>query len=144
MNKKSEAQAYLAQDELCAVKIECKLAEVQQWADLALSITQAMGGERVQSSGAKDKLGEAVTNCQVAKGEVAVAVEDLIVKRKEITQTLDKVDNPTWYKLLHLRYIQHKQLKEVADYMNGNYDWAKTTHGRALGCVRKILDIKDL
>lgn len=142
MNKKSEAQAFLEQDELCAVKIECKLAEVQQWNDLALSITQAMGGERVQSSGSKDKLGEAVTNCEIAKGEVAVSVKELIAERKEITGVLDQVDNPTWYKLLHQRYIQHKQLKLVADNMKGSYDWAKTTHGRALGCVQKILDAK--
>ena len=142
MKKKSEAQVYLEQDELCAVKIECKLAEVQQWQDIALSITQVMGGERVQSSGSKDKLGEAVTNCQIAKSDVAVAVEELIAKRKEISKTLDKVDNPTWYKLLHQRYIQHEQLKTVANNMNGSYDWAKTTHGRALECVKKILDAK--
>lgn len=142
MKKKSEAQAYLEQDELCAVKIECKLAEVQQWEDLALSITQVMNGVCVQSSGSKDKLGEAVTNCQIAKGEVAVSVKELIAERKEITGVLNQVDNPTWYKLLHQRYIQHKQLKTVAENMNGSYDWAKTTHGRALKCVQKILDAK--
>lgn len=143
MKKKTEAQAYLEQDELCAVKIECKLAEVQQWNDIALSITQAMGGERVQSSGSKDKLGEAVTSCQIAKGEVAAAVVELSDKRKEISKTLDGVDNPTWYKLLHQRYIQHKQLKTVADNMKGSYDWAKTTHGRALKCIQKILDGRE-
>lgn len=142
MKKKSEAQAYLEQDELCAVKIECKLAEVQQWEDLALSITQAMGGERVQSSGSKDKLGEAVANCEIAKGEVAVSVKELIAERKEITGVLNQVDNPTYLKLLHQRYIQHKQLKTIADNFNANYDWAKTTHGRALKCVQKILDAK--
>ena len=140
MKKKSEAQAYLEQDELCAVKIECKLAEVQQWEDIAMSITQVMGGERVQSSGAKDNLGEAVTNCEVAKAEVVESVMELTSKRKEVTEVLDQVDNPTWYKLLHQRYIQHKQLKTVADNMNGSYDWAKTTHGRALKSVQEILD----
>ena len=125
---------------MCAVKIECKLAEVQQWDDLAKSITQVMGGDRVQSTGSKDKLGEAVANCDIAKTEVAASVEELIEKRKEITQELDKVENPTFYKLLHQRYIQHKQLKTVADNMKGSYDWATTTHGRALKSFQTILD----
>lgn len=144
MSSIKEAEAYLKQDELCAVKIECKLAEIQQWEDIALSITQAMSGDRVQSSGSKDKLGEAVTSCEVAKGEVAAAVVELSDKRKEISKTLDGVDNPTWYKLLHQKYIQHKQLKTIADNFKGSYDWAKTTHGRALKCVQKILDERGL
>lgn len=140
MKQKKEAQVFLEQDERLKVQIECLLAEKQQWYDLSVSITACMDGERVQSSGSQDKMGNAVAVCVDMEGEIEQAVLSLAVKRKELAQVLERVENPTWYKLLHLRFIQHKQLKEVADIMNGSYDWAKTTQGRALACVQTILD----
>ena len=140
VKKKSEAQVFLEKDELLKVKIECKLAERQQWRDLALSITQQMGGERVQSSGSKDKMGEAVTKCLSMADEIVTAVNDLAEQRREITAVIDQVDNPTWLKLLHQRYIQHEQLKTIAVNFNSSYDWAKSTHGRAVKQVQKILN----
>jgi hypothetical protein len=142
LKQKKEAQVFLEQDERLKVQIECLLAEKQQWHDLSVSITACMDGERVQSSGSQDKMGNAVAVCVDMEGEIEQAVLSLAVKRKELAQVLEKVENPTWFKLLHLRFIQHKQLKEVADIMCGSYDWAKTTQGRALACVQAILDGK--
>lgn len=142
MAQKKEAQVFLEQDEAAAVQIECLIAEKQQWHDLSVSITACMDGERVQSSGSQDKMGNAVSVCVDMEGEIEQAVLNLAAKRKEVKSVLDRVlpENPTWYKLLHQRYIQHKQLKTVADNMNSSYDWAKTNHGRALACVQAILD----
>lgn len=143
MSKKSETQAYLEQVETLDAQMECKLIEKQQWHDLAVSITQQMGGERVQSSGSKDKMADAVTKCLAMEDEIVATVDKLIAKKKEVTQTIEQVKNPTWYKLLHQRYIQHKQLRTIADNFHSSYDWAKTTHGRALKCVQEILAAKE-
>lgn len=142
MKQKKEAQVFLEQDEKVAVQIECLIAEKQQWHDLSLSITACMDGERVQSSGSQDKLGNAVAVCVDMEGEIEQAVLRLAEKRREVKRVIDLVlpENATWYKLLFQRFILHKQLKEVADNMNGSYDWAKTTQGRALKCVQAILD----
>lgn len=140
MKQKKEAQVFLEQDEKAAVQIECFLEEKQQWNDLAVSITACMDGERVQSSGSQDKMGNAVAVCVDMEGEIEQSVVNLAGKRKEIKAVLEKVENPTWYKLLFQRFILHRQLREVADNMGGSYDWAKTTQGRALACVQAILD----
>ncbi len=140
LRTKSEAQAFLESYELYAVQIECKLEERQQWHDLALSITGQMGGDRVQTSGSKDKMAQAVERCVMVEEEILKQVDRLAAKQKEVTQALEKIDNPTEYKLLHLRYIQFKELKAIDDIFNSSYDWATTTHGRALKSLQDILD----
>lgn len=135
-----EAQSFLESYKLYAVQIECKLEERQQWIDLALSITGTMSGDRVQTSGAKDKMAQAVERCMAVEEEILSQVNKLAAKQKEITAVLERLDNPTFYKLLHERYIQFLELKVIADKHNSSYDWATTTHGRALKSLQDILD----
>jgi hypothetical protein len=140
LRNKSAAQTYLEQVEKLDVQIECKLAEIQQMRELATHITQQIGGERVQSSGSKDKMADAVAKCLMLEEETAGTVDCLIRAKKEVTSILDRLDNPTEYKLLHLRYIQYKSLKEIADVFGSDYTWVTTCHGRALKSVQAVLD----
>lgn len=119
---------------------ECKLIEKQQWHDLALSITGQMGGERVQSSGSQQKMADALNRCVDMEGEIDRTIAELVAAKKEVTDVLEQVDNPTEYKLLHMKYIQHMELHTIARKFNSSYDWAKTTHGRALISVRDIME----
>lgn len=137
---KNEAQAFLEQYEMLYVQIECLQAEWHQWRDLAHSITAMVGGERVQSSGSHDKMASAVTKCLAVEDDILRQIERLIDKKDGIKRTLAQLDKPTEYSLLHQRYIQFKQLKTIADNFGASYDWATTTHGRALKSLQKILD----
>lgn len=139
MRQKSEAQAFLESYELDKVKMECKLEERRFWHDLSLSITGQMGGERVQSSGAKDKMEQARDVCMDMEDDILSQVKILAFRQKEVTAVLDRLDNPTEYKLLHQKYIQFKQLKTIAENFNADYTWATTVHGRALKNIEKIL-----
>lgn len=139
MRQKSEAQVFLEGYELDKIKLECKLEERQFWHDLSLSITGQVGGERVQSSGAKDKMAQAREVCVDMEGEILTQVKTLATRQKEVTGILDRLDNPTEYKLLHQRYIQGKELKVIADNFGSDYTWATTVHGRALKSVEGIL-----
>ena len=145
VKKKKEAQVFLEQIEKDTVKIECKLIERKQWEELALSITAATGGERVQSSSvSKSRMSDAVDRCVDAEGEIDDAVAELVAHKKKAVQVIEQVDNATWYKILHMKYIQFKNLRTIGDEMNRDYDWVKTTHGRALERVQKILDAEKL
>ena len=142
MKKKSEAQIFLEQVQKLNVLIECKQIEKQQWRDLALSITASMGGERVQSSGSQQKMADAVTKCLAMEDEIADAIDCLIATKQEVVRTIEMVPNPTEYKILHMKYIQHLELKTIANHYGSDYTWATTTHGRALKSVQAILDAK--
>lgn len=140
MRAKSEAQIFLEQVEKLDVQAECKLIEKQQWHDLALSITGQMGGERVQSSGSQSKMADALNRCVDAEGEIDRTIEKLVATKKEVTDVLEQVENPTEYKVLHMRYIQHLELKTIANRFGSDYTWATTCHGRALKSVEVILE----
>lgn len=130
----------LEQVEMLDTMVKNKLIERQQWRDLALCITANMDGERVQSSGSKSKMADAVDRCVDAEAEIDKAVQDLVAKKRQVTQLIERVDSPIWYNLLHMRYIQHRGLQYIADHYNMDYGWATTTHGRALANVQAIIE----
>lgn len=144
MKKKSEAQIFLEQPEKLDIQIRNKLIEKKQWHDIALGITANMDGERVQSSGAKSKMADAINKCVDMEAEIDSLVDELIDTKKNVIQTIERLDSPTEYNILHLRYIQYLSLQEIADHYNREYGWVTTTHGRALKRVGILLETKDL
>lgn len=142
MRKKSEAQTYLEQVEKLDARIRNKLIEQQQWRDIALGITANMEGERVQSSGAKNKMADAIGRCVDMEAEIDSLIDILVDTKKEVIQTIEQLDSAVEYDVLHRRYIQFQDLQEIADHYGKEYGWATTTHGRALKGVQEILDEK--
>ena len=140
MKKKSEAQLFLESYELDKVRMECKLEERQYWHDLSLRMTGQMLGDRVQSSGSKDTMAKARDVCAEKENDILCQVQILSQKQSEVSSVLDRMTNPTEYKVLHQRYIQSKDFSVIADNFNSDYTWATTTHGRALKSVEAILE----
>ncbi len=136
------AKEYLSQVEKLDVMIQNKLIEKAQWMDIALGITANMSGEKVQSSGVKSKMAEAVEKCVDMEAEIDKLVDRLIEVKKDVVATIEQVDNPTEYDVLHKRYIQRMDLQEIADAYGKEYGWATTTNGRALKSVQAILDAR--
>lgn len=139
-----KAQDFLRQVRKLDLQITNKLIEQQQWRDIALGITANMDGERVQSSGGKSKMAEAVDKCVDIEAEIDGLVDKLIDTKKEVIQTIEHLDSPTEYDVLHRRYIQFLTLQDIADHYRKDYGWATTTHGRALKSLQEILDRKCL
>jgi hypothetical protein len=137
-----EAKDYLKQVEKLDLRIKNKLIEQQQWRDIAMGITANREGERVQSTGAKTKMADAVERCVDMEAEIDRLIDILIDTKKEVIQTIEGLDSATEYNFLHMRYIQFKSLQEIADYYGRDYGWATTVHGRALKSVQEILDGK--
>lgn len=139
-SEKSEAQIYLEQVELADAIIANKLIERKQWMDIALGITANMDGERVQSSGSKSKLEDAVIKLVDMEAEIDRAVDRLIEIKQDVVAVLEQLDSPYDYRLLHLRYIQFVDLVDIAERWNKDYTAITTAHGRAVARVQKILD----
>lgn len=137
-----EAKEFLKQPERLDLRIKNKLIEKQQWRDIALGITSSTEGERVQSSGAKSKMADAVIKLVDAEAEIDSLVDELIDTKKKVIQTIEQLDSATEYNVLHMRYIQYLSLQEIADHYHRDYGWATTTHGRALKSVQELLERK--
>ena len=135
-----KAQEFLRQVRKLDLQITNKLIEKQQWKDIALGITANMDGERVQSSGGKSKMANAVEKCVDMEAEIDGLVDKLIDVKKEVIHAIEQLDSPTEYDVLHRRYIQFLSLQDIADHYRKDYGWATTTHGRALKSLQEILD----
>lgn len=142
MRKKSAAQLYLERVEMIDSIIKNKLIEKRQWMDIALGITANMGGEKVQSSGSQSRMADAIEKCVDMEAEIDGLVDKLIETKKEVIQTIEQLDSPIEYNILHMRYIQFKDLQSIADHYGREYGWATTTHGRAIASVQRIFDEK--
>lgn len=137
-----ESKEFLKQVKIYDLRIKNKLIERQQWQDLALTITANMGGEKVQSSGNPSKMADAINVCVDAEGEILREVTNLKIKKGEVTKAIEQLVrySPTEYDVLHMRYVQHLSLQDVADHYKRDYGWATTVHGRALKHLQEILD----
>lgn len=138
-----DAKCFLSQVKKLDLQIQNKLIEKQQWKDIALGITANMDGERVQSSGAKSKMANAVEKCVDMEAEIDSLVDKLIETKKEVIQTIEQLDSPTEYDILHKRYIQFMSLQEIADHYGRDYTTITTAHGRALKNVQALLERKN-
>lgn len=137
-----DAKEYLRQVEKLDLRIKNKLIEQRQWRDIAMGITANMDGERVQSSGTKNKMGDAVERCVDMEAEISSLVDKLIDTKKEVVQTIERLYSPIEYDVLHKRFIQYKTLQEIADEYKKDYGWAKSTCKRAVRHVQALLDEK--
>lgn len=135
-----DAKAYLKQVEKLDKRITNKLIERQQWKDIALGITASVGGERVQSSGSQQKMADAIVKCVDMEAEIDRLIDELINAKKSVIATIEQLDSPTEYDILHKRYIQYMPLQEIAEKYNRDYTTITTTHGRALKNVQVLLD----
>lgn len=140
MEKKSKAQKFLERVEMIDTIIENKLIEQRQWKALAYSITANMEGERVQSSGSKSKMADAVIKCLTLADEIPECVDKLIAEKQKVVQTIEKLYSPTEYKILHLRYIQYIPLSQIAEKLDWEYSRVTTAHGRAVKNVERIMN----
>lgn len=148
MNKGSEdvkskkAQNYLKQVEKLDTMIRNKLIEKDQWRDIALGITSHSEGERVQSSGSKQKMAEAIDRCIDMDEEINQLIDRLIDLKRDVSSVIEQL-NATEYDVLHKIYIQYLSLYDVADMKGKTYSWVTTVHGRALQNVLSILNEKE-
>ena len=112
--------------------------------DIALNITSNMSGEKVQSSGTQSKMADAINKCIDMEEEINSLVDRLIDTKREVVATIEQVESPIEYDVLHKRYIQRMGLQDIADCYGKEYGWATTTHGRALKSVQDILDAREI
>ena len=140
--KKSKAQKFLERVWMIDAVIENKLIEQRQWKELAMNITANMDGEKVKSSSTStSKMADAVIECVAMEDEIAEDVDRLVEEKRKVVRTLEQLDSPTEYRILHMRYIQYIPLADIADRMDKEYTWVTTTHGRALKSLQNILDL---
>lgn len=141
MNMKN-AKEYLLQLRKIDRLIENKIAESDYWRSVALGTSSFSDGDRVQSSGSKQKMADAVCRYMTIEKEIDAEIDRLVDTKQEVIKTIEQLRTDE-YDILHKAYVQFKDFGVIAIEMDRSRSWVTSVHGRALANVQKILDERN-
>ena len=133
------AKTYLSQIRALDIKINDGIEELAQLKALATKVTAALGNEVVSSSKSPDKMTDVVAKIVKLQEDLNRDVDKYVDIKREATELLSKVENPTHYKILHSRYVLYKTWEQIACEIGFTYQWVCQLHGVALLEFEKIL-----
>lgn len=136
------SRSYLLQIRKLDRLINNKLAEVDHWKSVAFSTSTYSEGERVQSSGNKQKMASAVERYIDIQKEINADIDRLIDLKQEVIKTIEALPEKE-YDVLHKVYVQGMTFDEIADIADRSYSWATTVHGRALASLQRVLNERE-
>ena len=126
---------------------ERKKDELQNLEMLETNITATLKDDPVKSSRKTDSLGTLIINRIDFEKEVVVkAEEDFLKHRNACINLLEQVMkiNFQQYNVLHLRYIEYLDLKDISDKEHYSYQRIKEIHAEGIKSFQKILDFSKV
>lgn len=137
-----KAKDFLLQYEDQKAIIKSCWEEVAMWKDIAVSVTGCMEGERVQSSGSKEKMADAVISYSDIEADIKERIAEAKEIQNKIVRTIARLKKHE-YCVLHGFYILGLQFKEIAAKEGKSGSWATSIHGTALESLQAILDAEN-
>jgi hypothetical protein len=115
--------------------IENKMAEAQQWREIANNTSVDMSRERVQSSGSYDVTANAICKSMDLENEA----ELFKWEKENIIKQIEKLD-AVYYDVLHKIYVQGIPIKSIAAQYHKRCEWASRMHTKALEAFEKLIN----
>ena len=136
-----DAKKYLRQIEILDRRITAKVEERQNVLDMLLRITPVMrdttsGG----GSAGHDKMENGVVKLTGYEEEISADIDKLVELKREISEVIDRVENPKRRAVLRFRYINYKSSEQIAVDMDMTERNIYHIHRKALRDVGKILE----
>lgn len=123
---------YLNQIDRANKTINNKLSEVYQLKQIVCSISVSVSDDRVQSSGSKDKLGDAVSKIIDLENEINTIIDGFMDKKQKIVNQIENIEDNMQYQVLFSRYIEGKTFESIAEETNYSVRQILRIHGNAL------------
>lgn len=127
-----ETKTYLSQISRLDRQIQNKLSEIYQLKTMACSVTVSNDGEKVQTSGDKDRLGSVVAKIVDLERETDKLVDSVVEKRSRIIEQIDGIENEDFYHVLSLRYVGKNTFENIAKSTHWSLRKVFTLHDQAL------------
>lgn len=135
-----EAKQFLKQyqDTLADIRnLESQKLELE---NLAMSVTASTDGERVQSSGRKDRMAELAVKIADAEREIVEQRTQAFHRLREIEEAIKAVPDGRQQQILHMRYVERKKWEEIAVDLGIDYRWTLRLHGKALKKIEDFIN----
>ena len=125
------AKQYLKELKRLDTSIQSKMQEKK---DLYSGTVGAirMDKEQVQASGSNDMIPNLIERVAALEQEINHEITVFVDRKHEIITQIHTLTNETHVSLLLKRYVEYKQLEEIAAEMGYTYDYIRELHGKAL------------
>jgi len=125
---------YLKQYKALDRRINLKLAECEEWRDMAKKITQEYT-DMPKGNGGVNRLEMAVENIDRLEREMNGDIDRLVDLRRDIQQAIKSVADETLQELLERRYIHGQTFERIADEMHYAWRHIHRLHSQALDVI---------
>lgn len=132
MTEKMTAKQYLSQLKRLDKMIDNELYEIYKLRTLSAGISAAVGGDRVQTSGSFDKMGDSVSKLVDKEREMQRHVDLYMEFKEKIKKQIESIENDTFYNILHARYIKLYTFEKIAEDTKYSVRQARRIHDSAL------------
>ncbi|NLG92543.1 MAG: sigma-70 family RNA polymerase sigma factor [Clostridiales bacterium] len=126
------AKEFLQQYQIVNHEIHSKLDEIHSLRELATKTTHSLTHDRVQSSGAQDRVSVIVGKIVDMEHEVDLEVNRLQTVKKKIEAAIRAVPDAKQRTVLTCRYINGQTWERIAEDLDVSYQWVCELHSRAL------------
>lgn len=128
-----KAKEYLSQIPNIHTKIQNKKERVERLRCILESPgVQSLSDDRVQTSISNDKMERMIAEKARLEDELQSLMYEEAVLIIRIGKQIDEMENPTYSRILHLRYEQNMSLWNVSQTIRYSYDYVRELHGKAL------------
>lgn len=134
------AKEYLQQYRDANDAIDANLDQIHRLRELATKTTQVMTPDRVQSSGAQDKVAVIVGKIVDMEREVDAEIDQMQTLKRKVQDVIAIVPDAKQRAVLTRRYINGQTWERIAVDLDLSYQWVCELHGRALQNISVPLD----
>lgn len=119
------------------IRIKNKKIEIKQLYDLKSSIVDNLA---VQTSGTTDKIGNIVIKIEQEKEKALQMVATYIQEKAKRIALIETLKNPLEYDVIHLHYVQGKQLTDIAIEKGYAESYIYEIHSKAIKNLTKHME----
>lgn len=88
--------------------------------------------DKVQTSGAKDTLGETIVKIMSLEDDINARIDELVDMKQEAFTIINRIPDLDQQNILIGRYIQLKKWEDIALELNFSIQWVYELHGKGL------------
>ena len=88
--------------------------------------------DKVQTSGAKDTLGETIVKIMSLEDDINARIDELVDMKQEAFTMINRIPDLDQQNILIGRYIQLKKREDIALELNFSIQWVYELHGKGL------------
>lgn len=88
--------------------------------------------DKVQTSGAKDTLGETIVKIVALEDDINARIDELVSMKQEAFTMINRIPDLDQQNILIGRYIQLKKWEDISEELNYSMQWVFELHGKGL------------